>query len=185
MKLPTQHAWTLPAYNNRRDLLLQPFAEAVGIAPTEQHLDEMYARVAHGMTREEFIAVILDEYEWPLFRNDLYQVQVRWDPDTMKLRRVGRGVTQFMPDLIHLSIKFIDKAPVHDWRHLQEIKSRIVGPQFEGIELYPAEDRVVDTANQYHLWVFGDLKAVGMIGFAAGVRDYTDNVGNARQRRLG
>lgn len=52
-----------------------------------------------------------------------------------------------------LSIKRKDKQPIHDWRHLQRIKNEICGPEFEAVELYPAESRLVDTANQFHLFV--------------------------------
>ena len=55
------------------------------------------------------------------------------------------------PPMVHLSIKRLDKEPIHDWRHLQRIKNELVGANCEALELYPAEDRVVDTANQYHL----------------------------------
>lgn len=54
----------------------------------------------------------------------------------------------------HLSIKRRDKSPIHDWRDLQQIKNILCGPDVEAIELYPAEDRLVDSANQYHLWAF-------------------------------
>ena len=54
----------------------------------------------------------------------------------------------------HLSIKRIDKSAIHDWRELQRIKNEIVGPENEALEIYPAESRLVDTSNQYHLWVF-------------------------------
>jgi hypothetical protein len=37
---------------------------------------------------------------------------------------------------------------VHDWRDLQRIKNQLVGPECEAVELYPAESRKVDTANQ-------------------------------------
>lgn len=53
-----------------------------------------------------------------------------------------------------LSIRTRDRAPVHDWRDLQRVKDEIVGPEAEGVELYPAESRLVDASNQYHLWVF-------------------------------
>lgn len=55
--------------------------------------------------------------------------------------------------LTWLSIKRRDKAAFHDWRELQGIKNAICGPEREGMELYPAESRLVDTSNQYHLWV--------------------------------
>lgn len=57
------------------------------------------------------------------------------------------------PALLHLSIKRCDKAPIHDWRDLQTIKNLLTDPEFEGVELYPAESRCVDSANQYHLFV--------------------------------
>jgi len=55
--------------------------------------------------------------------------------------------------LVHLSIKRNDKECVHDWRDLQRIKNEVVGEEREAVELYPAESRLVDQANQYHLWV--------------------------------
>lgn len=54
----------------------------------------------------------------------------------------------------HLSIKRIDKMPIHDWRDLQRIKNELCGPHREAVEIYPDEDRLVDEANSYHLWVF-------------------------------
>lgn len=54
----------------------------------------------------------------------------------------------------HLSIKRVDREPIHDWRVLQDIKNAMLGEQCEAVELYPAESRLVDTANQYHLFGF-------------------------------
>lgn len=54
---------------------------------------------------------------------------------------------------MHLSVKRIDKAPVRHWRHMQRIKNELCGPECEGVELYPAESRLLDEANQYHLFV--------------------------------
>lgn len=52
----------------------------------------------------------------------------------------------------YLSIKRLDREPINDWRAMQKIKNSIVGPEWEAVEIYPAESRLVDTANQYHLW---------------------------------
>lgn len=60
--------------------------------------------------------------------------------------------------MVHLSIKTHDKTARHDWRDLQRIKNEICGRECEAVELYPAESRLVDTANQYHLFVFRDYK---------------------------
>lgn len=80
-----------------------------------------------------------------VFMNDLYQVNVR---------KVEMPFGPTKGDMLHLSIKRRDKQSIHDWRHLQQIKNMVVGPECEAMELYPAESRLVDTANQYHLWVF-------------------------------
>lgn len=69
--------------------------------------------------------------------NDLYQCVVR---------HKANGMT-------HLSIKRHDRAAVRDWRHLQAIKNDVCGEEREGVELFPAESRLVDTANEYHIWV--------------------------------
>lgn len=52
-----------------------------------------------------------------------------------------------------LSIKRLDKNVIRDWRHLQWIKNQICGEECEACELFPAESRLVDTSNQFHLWV--------------------------------
>jgi hypothetical protein len=60
------------------------------------------------------------------------------------------------PPFIHLNVTRHDRSPVKEWRHLQQIKNELVGPEYEAIELFPAESRLVDTANEYHLWVHAD-----------------------------
>lgn len=63
----------------------------------------------------------------------------------------------------HLTIRSQDGSPRHDWRDFQRIKNELVGEEAEAVELYPAESRVVDTANHYHLWVFRNYRfPVGM-----------------------
>jgi hypothetical protein len=59
--------------------------------------------------------------------------------------------------MVWLSIKNKDKTPIRDWRHLQRIKNELVGKECEGVELFPAESRLVDTSNQYHLWVITEV----------------------------
>lgn len=74
-----------------------------------------------------------------IFVNDRYQVNVKLFPD--------------WDSLIQLSIKRLDKQAVHDWRDFQLIKNKICGEEREAVELYPAESRLVDTSNQYYLFV--------------------------------
>jgi hypothetical protein len=67
---------------------------------------------------------------------------------------VWTGHDATLGEYVHLSIKDLGRSARHDWRDFQRIKNALVGPEFEGIELYPAESRLVDTANQFHLFVF-------------------------------
>lgn len=61
-------------------------------------------------------------------------------------------------ECVHLSIKLRDKKAWHDWRDMQRIKNELVGPECEAVELFPAESRLMDTANQYHLFCFPKFK---------------------------
>jgi hypothetical protein len=56
--------------------------------------------------------------------------------------------------MIQLSIKRRDKEPIdhNHWRILQRIKNDLLGPEVEGVELFPAESRLTDSANQYSIW---------------------------------
>lgn len=74
-----------------------------------------------------------------VFLNNIYRVQVRREPP-----------------IVHLTITRLDGQPCKNWRHFQQIKNEIVGPEFEAVELFPAESRLVDMDNEYHLWVNGD-----------------------------
>jgi hypothetical protein len=55
--------------------------------------------------------------------------------------------------LWHLKINRSDDAPCRDWRTFQAIKDKLVGPEYEAIELYPAHSRLMDVGNTYHLWI--------------------------------
>ena len=59
---------------------------------------------------------------------------------------------------VQLDISRIDGQPCTNWKDFQQIKNELIGPECEGVELFPAEDRLVDMANQYHLWVIPDAK---------------------------
>ncbi len=66
---------------------------------------------------------------------------------------------------IHLSIKSYDRSTFVSWQIKQWIKNDIVGEEVEAVELFPAESRLVNGANQYHLWCFD--KGVLPFGFPA------------------
>ena len=52
----------------------------------------------------------------------------------------------------YLSIKRHDREPIGDWRVKQRIKNALLGEEWEAIEIYPKESRLVDASNQYHLF---------------------------------
>lgn len=70
------------------------------------------------------------------------------------------------PPMVHLSMRTVENDTRHDWREMQRVKNSILGPEWEGAELYPAESRVVDTANQFHLWC---VQFTFPFGFSAGL----------------
>lgn len=85
------------------------------------------------------------------------------------------------PPMYHLSIKRLDKQPIHDWRDLQRIKNELVGPEHEAIEIFPAESRLVDTANQYHLWVFKSPEVRVPVGFTVRMVSNTSEGGSVQR----
>ena len=57
-------------------------------------------------------------------------------------------------EMLHISFKRRDRAASRDWRHFQQIKNEIAGPERCAVEIFPPESKLVDTSNEYHLWVF-------------------------------
>ena len=87
------------------------------------------------------------------------------------------------PPMWYLSIKRNDKEVIWDWRELQEIKNLICGESNEGMQLFPAESRVVDTVNQYHLFVLKEPNLFIPVGFPT--REVSDSsLPNTKQRTL-
>lgn len=94
-----------------------------------------------------------------LFLNSIYQVEMQ---EIQCPPPFGRT--------IYLSFKTKDKQPRHDWREMQRIKNELVGAEVEAMELYPSEERLVDTSNQYHLYCFPELDFPGRV-FPFGFKD--------------
>jgi hypothetical protein len=112
----------------------------------EQVIEELVRMTDTSPEAAEDIVANLEQEE--VWLNSRYQVNVR----RQKPKQPG------LPDLVHLSIKRRDKLALgrERFRDLQRIKNELVGPECEAVEVYPAESRLVDTSNQYHLWVFDD-----------------------------
>lgn len=130
-------------------------------------------------TEEQIEKAIADMLVSRIYKNHLYQVAYYPAPERKEdPAHGGEG----WPPMIHLSIKRIDRQPVRDWAHLQRIKNELVGEKNEAIELYPAEDRVVNMANQYHLWVVADPEVRFPIGFHEG-RHVSEDIAESKARQ--
>lgn len=154
---------------------LAPFHAATLPAET---LDPRAFAAKHGLSAD----MVADQIErlraQTIYMNDRYQVNVDL---------VGAPFGNELGDVFWLSVKRRDRAQLHDWRELQQIKNMIVGDEHEGFEIYPAESRLVDTANQYHLWVFADPTVRLPVGYRR--REVLDSgeasASGARQRPFG
>lgn len=91
-----------------------------------------------GVTRRQAIeqvrATTRDLEQDALFKSSLYQVMVR-DRDGL-----------------HVTVKRLDREPIFERDDLVEIGRQFTPEDAIAVELYPAESRVVDTANQYHIF---------------------------------
>ena len=109
----------------------------------------MCADAGHPITRKKAKQVLAEEMKADIWANDTYTVLCRSGAD-------ADGVVQieeFKGKCTYLSIRRNDREPVDSWRDFQEIKNQICGPEREGLQIYPAESRLADNANQYHLFV--------------------------------
>jgi hypothetical protein len=143
--------------------------------------DETYRRpeiVRETMTHygidEAAAAAMLDAEDAKVdcYINHLYQVQVgTCGPDNR---------------MLHINIRRRDGSMFKDWRHFQQIKNEIAGPEREAFELYPAESRKVDTSNKWHLWVLPEGVQMNAIGWTKRDVRYVENsdVPGMRQRKL-
>jgi hypothetical protein len=60
---------------------------------------------------------------------------------------------------VELSVHNHNRTPHVPWRHMQQIKNEILGGDREAVQIFPAEDRLVDTANEFWLYVYPTGKA--------------------------
>ena len=102
-------------------------------------VDKVGAQYGGRVTREEALKELRLNDTLEVWKNDIYLVLV------------ARNNEEYN-GWVHLSFRRNDREPVTDWRHKQLIKNQLVGEECEAAELFPAESRLGDTANQFHLW---------------------------------
>ena len=130
-------------------------------------------RAQHPEMTDAQVAALMPDETWG---NDRYTVNVHYlDGDRDGFVEVG----------VHNH----NRTPHVSWRHLQQIKNEVFGPDREAVQLFPAEDRLVDTANEYWLYVYPVGKApmrnrrtkVGMDYGRNVAYDIPDGFGRSRQ----
>lgn len=107
------------------------------------------AMTATGCSREE----AQERIDWmksqSVWVNNLYQVNVEYLPNSQA----------------HAIIRRLDRQPVHNWVHFQEIKNQVLGKECEAVEIYPRESALVDAKHHYHLWGFRTPEGTFNLGF--------------------
>ena len=155
-----------------------------GNSPYEEskNIKQRFAHFGMKITMSVAKKIFKEEFDCEVYVNDIYQVNVQRNKqaDYMVREATMKG------KMTYLSIKRLDKKSIHDWRHLQEIKNELCGEDCEAIEIYPVEKRLVDTANQYHLFVFpkGTYVGFGWTKRSVNTKHKEGGFGNAGQRGI-
>lgn len=84
-----------------------------------------------------------DGHNYESWENSLYYAAVERFNDGFP---IGGG------EYVRIGITAIDETARHDWREFQWAKNDICGPEWEAVELYPAESRLLDPSNWFYLW---------------------------------
>jgi hypothetical protein len=138
---------------------MMPFRPAEMVRPTEKTVERLRREAARqGLDFQRDVAPRLFDHPGELFVNDRYDV-IR--------ERAGA--------MWHLSIRPHQPQRGRPWREFQRIKNDLVGPENEGVEIFPAESRLVDTADQYHLWVAAESGFRFPFGFDSGRLVFKDS----------
>jgi len=151
-----------------------PFTRGYLPALSEEEIQKRAREMSDKLNRpfEECYRTFQEIQKDEVWINNKYQVNIDRNPE------FGQG----WPEMIHLSIKRRDKQPIHDWRDIQRIKNELFGPENEGVELYPAESRLCDTANQFHAWILKEPGRIFPFGFFGGRLVTSESIGGEVQR---
>lgn len=68
------------------------------------------------------------------------------------VRRHTAGWPSDNGPFVQIGVSSHDGQARHDWRDFQRIKNDVCGEDWEAIELYPSERRLMDPSNYYMLW---------------------------------
>jgi hypothetical protein len=103
------------------------------------------------LTRSEAKKLVNEVSQATTYENDVYCVH------HYQKKQTNNYIwnESFQDHMDYLSIKRIDKKPARSWTDFQIIKNELIkdGQDRYAVEIYPPENRLVNTANQYHLWI--------------------------------
>ena len=71
---------------------------------------------------------------------------------TCSVRRYARGFPIDDAPYAIVGITHTSQTAHRDWRAFQQVKNDVCGEEWEGLELYPSESRLVDPSNRFYLW---------------------------------
>jgi len=133
-----------------------PFARMpLDVAETERNHRQMLWQLPDDIFRGHFggrIPSREEKHAWIESHVKSFNPEHIFTNDTYSVAMASR------PPFIHLDIHRLDGGTCKEWSDLQRIKNELVGPEYEAMEIFPAESRLIDTTNNYHLWVFADPK---------------------------
>jgi hypothetical protein len=87
-----------------------------------------------------------------IWLNDVYRIKINRH---FGVNAFGEGLWS----IIQISAR--DGSARHDWRDMQAIKNQMVGEEWEALEIFPAESRLIDPSNCYLLYCFQKIP-IGM-----------------------
>lgn len=140
------------------------------IIPYEQQMLDGYIGSTNHKEAKEIKTKVSKECifsEFGIYRNENYSVSV------YPCIRADEN----QPLAVYMKIRNIDWSAIHDWRDFQEIKNIMFGEECEGVEVYPPESLLQDTANTFWMVVFVDPTYRSFFTLTSG-RNVTENDGN-------
>lgn len=101
--------------------------------------------------RDPSFAAIAPQGVWKIFANNFCSVQIS---------RINLSSAHGYK----LGIRLNDQSTHLEWSDIQRIKNELLGEVYEGIQIFPREQDLVDEANMYWLWVLPHEKTLADYG---------------------
>lgn len=144
---------------------MEPLHRSSPVLPSLPDMIAATKKQAPNIEDDEIVKIYNELLTQELWSNDQYVVAINRDVE----HGFAHGRSMF-----ELTIRRQDREQGIPFRDVQAIKNQLVGDEAECVELYPAESRLVDTANQYWYYGFSDTDLRWPFGFQK--RSVIDNL---------